>query len=91
MSGSSIKKYIELVENAHMPMHESQAIKVIAYNSGHGEQLDVVAKDQSRHRDAEMLGMQLGSGGRPEMKVRLDNQTYIADWNPQHGWVVDFD
>jgi hypothetical protein len=92
MSGSSsIKKYMELIENVHMSMTEAQTIKVITYNSGHGERLDAVSRDQKRHRDAEMLGMQLGTGGQPEMKVRLDNQTYIANWDPQHGWVVNFD
>ena len=88
---NSIKKYIELVENALMPVHESKSIKVIAYNSGHGERLDDMAKDKSRHRDAQMIGMELNPYGRPVMKVRLDDFNYIADWNEKYGWVVDFD
>jgi hypothetical protein len=72
-------------------IRESQTVNVITYNSGYGERLEVVSKDPERRKTAQVVAMQLGSNGQPQMKVKLGTDTYVADWNDQYrGWVVDF-
>jgi hypothetical protein len=70
-----------------------QNVDVITYNSGHGEQLDIVANDPKRRKTVELVQLRMTPNGRPEIVWRDRNgaDKYIADWNDKYGWVADFD
>ena len=78
-------------EVGNSPIDENESQKVWTLNTGHGEQIANVAKDPKRHRDAKVVQMKMAPNGAPQLIVMLDDHQYHADWNPQFGWVVDFD
>lgn len=82
------KKELGLDEQAGPQM----PVKIIAYNSGYGEKLADVAKDPKRHKEV-MGSLSLGNNGQPILRFteKGDSQVYVADWNPQYGWVADYD
>ena len=70
-----------------------QEVDIIKYNSGHGEQLDTIAKDPKRHAKVQMVTMKMSANGKPEIVFTLpgDNEKFTAEWSDKYGWVADFD
>ena len=95
---SQMKSMIDAVKNhgtqdekQQLGLNEDQ-VEIIGYNSGHGENLDAIARDPSRHRKVEMVQLRMGSQGQPELVFKdTDGSNYVAEWNPKYGWVADFD
>lgn len=95
---SQMKNMIDAVKNHgtkdekdQLGLNEDQ-VEIIGYNSGHGENLDMVARDPKRHRKVEMIQLRMGDRGQPELVFKdTDGDKYTAEWNPKYGWVADFD
>lgn len=87
----AVKNHGTRDEKDQLGLNEDQ-VEIIGYNSGHGENLDVIARDPKRHRKVEMVQLRMGSQGQPELVFKdTDGDNYTAEWNPKYGWVADFD
>jgi hypothetical protein len=88
---NAVKNHGTRDEKDQLGLTEDQ-VEIIGYNSGHGENLDVVARDPKRHRKVEMIQLRMGAQGQPELVFRdTDGDKYTAEWNSKYGWVADFD
>lgn len=74
-----------------LALNETQKVKIIAYNSGYGQQLDVVAKDPKHHHEVEVVELRMGPNGAPQLIFKDTGGNSRADWNPKYGWVADYD
>ena len=79
----------ELGLNEQMP--GTHPVTILAYNSGIEKLADVANKPERKREVHGVLAM--GNHGQPILRFTEKNETqvYVADWNPQYGWVADYD
>lgn len=77
-------------ENDDAMLNENQKVTIIGYNSAY-RQLDQAAKDPKNKRTVTVVKLGMDSDGAPELTFTdTDGSNYKAQWNPQYGWVADF-
>ncbi len=91
MSSNLLRKYLDVLNEGYVGESMDQA-SVIGYNSGMGQSLEDAARDPKAKRTVQVIKLEMGSNGAPMLRFKdRDGSTYAAEWNPQYGWVADFD
>lgn len=87
------KKFQQKDAEKESAMSEEQEVSIIGFNSGTGLTLDKAAADPKNSRKVKVVSLGFGKNGAPELKFKelSGDGPFIADWNPEHGWVADFD
>jgi len=79
---------VSIGETDNDMVNETEKVKVLAYNSGRGERLEIVSKDPKHWQ--EVTGQLRMNNGKPQL-IWDEGGLVYADWHPQYGWVADFD
>lgn len=86
-----LNKLDEMANELENTSVNEEKVKIITYNSGHGQQLDAIVKNPEHHREVEVVQLRIGHNGAPELVFKDEGGNSVAQWNQKYGWVADYD
>jgi hypothetical protein len=92
MSSNLMRRYLDVLNEEIDTINENMGeVSIIGYNSGADYPLSMAANDPKARRTVKVVKLTMGNDGSPKLEFKdSDGSVYQADWNPQYGWVADF-